>query len=764
MRLLIALLFWLVSFTAHAIDEPDLLDPEVAFKFSARMVAPDKAEVRYTVAKGYYLYRDKFKFSSPDAQLGKPVIPPGKILKDEVHPAGSEVYREQVSITLPVTLPAGASQFTLKVTAQGCADAGVCYPPMESSQVMQVPAGQSSAPNSSISSTSSKSLTSLLPSLLSSNQENTFLSPEEAFRLSLKVRDANTLLAHFEVADNYYLYRDKIKFSVTGQGVSLAPISWPAAISKQDPNFGTMSIYKHDFDVLVPLQRTDKTASDITVDASFQGCSEKGVCYPPQQQQFKLILPAAVETGTLTEPPAASPASVPAEAAAAATNAAAASAPPANETAEVAQLFAAGNWWLIVAFFFGAGLLLALTPCVFPMIPILSGIIAGEGQHISKKKGFILSLAYVQGMAITYALAGIAAGMSGTMLSAALQNPWVLGSFALIFVLLSLSMFGFYELQMPSVIQSRFTETSNRIKGGKLAGVFTMGMLSAVIVGPCVAAPLAGALLYISQTGNVWLGGSALYSMALGMGVPLLLVGVSAGALLPRAGGWMETVKSFFGVLLLGVAIWLISPVIPAVAAMLLWAALLIVSAMYLKAIDPLPVNAKGIQRFWKGIGIIALVTGVALLLGALAGHRDILQPLQGEAQAAAATAGGSNEAGKLAFRKITTPAELDQALQEAKGKPVMLDFYADWCVSCKELERFTFSNPQVQAKLAGAVLLQADVTASGSEQRALLKRFSLFGPPGIIFFDAQGQEIPAARIVGYLPPEAFLQQLEGKI
>ncbi len=757
MRLFLALLLWFVSFTAHAIDEPDLLDPEVAFKFSARMVAPDKAEVHYTVAKGYYLYHDKFKFSSPDAQLGKPAIPAGKFIKDEVHPEGAEIYRDQVSITIPVTLPAGASQFTLKATAQGCADAGVCYPPVDSSQVMHIAAAPSGNSNSS---SSGKSLSSLLPSLFSGSQDNTFLPPEEAFRLSLKVRDANALLAHFEIADGYYLYRDKIKFSITAGNATLGNISWPTAVTKQDPNFGTMSIYKHAFDVVLPLQRTQAGGSDITVNATYQGCSEKGVCYPPQQKQLKLSLPAG---GDSTAPPApqASPTTSPPAAAAAASGSA--SQPAANETTQVARLFAAGNWWVIVAFFFGAGLLLALTPCVFPMIPILSGIIAGEGQNISKKKGFILSLAYVQGMAITYALAGIAAGLSGTMLSAALQNPWVLGSFALVFVLLAFSMFGFYELQMPSAIQSRFTETSNRIKGGKLAGVFTMGMLSAVIVGPCVAAPLAGALLYIGQTGNVWLGGSALYSMALGMGVPLLLVGVSAGALLPRAGGWMEAVKSFFGVLLLGVAIWLISPVISTVATMLLWAALLIVSAMYLKAIDPLPVNAKGMQRFWKGIGIIALVIGIALLLGVLSGHRDILQPLQGEAQAANA-AGGTEESGKLAFRKITTPAELDQALQDAKGKPVMLDFYADWCVSCKELERFTFSNPQVQAKLAGAVLLQADVTASGSEQRALLKRFGLFGPPGIIFFDPQGQEISSARIVGYLPPEAFLQQIDGKI
>jgi thiol:disulfide interchange protein DsbD len=313
-------------------------------------------------------------------------------------------------------------------------------------------------------------------------------------------------------------------------------------------------------------------------------------------------------------------------------------------------------------------------------------------------------------------------------------------------------MFGFYELQMPSFIQSRFNDASNKMKGGNLTGVFAMGALSAVIVGPCVAAPLAGALAYIGLTRDVWLGGWALFAMALGMGVPLLAVGLSAGALLPRAGGWMEAVKAFFGVLLLGVAIWLISPVIPAVAHMLLWAALLIVSAIYLHALDPLPHPTRGWSKFWKGVGVVALIAGVALLVGALSGGRDILQPLAGMRGVASAQAAESGHAG---FEKVKNVAELEQRLQQAGSKSVMLDFYADWCVSCKELERFTFSDAKVQARLRDVILLQADVTANSDDDKALLKKFSLFGPPGIIFFDPSGKE--TGRIIGYDNPDKFL-------
>jgi thiol:disulfide interchange protein DsbD len=388
------------------------------------------------------------------------------------------------------------------------------------------------------------------------------------------------------------------------------------------------------------------------------------------------------------------------------------------------------------------------------MIPILSGIIVGEGRNATRTRAFTLSFAYVMGMSFTYTAIGIGAALSGSLLSAALQNPWVLSAFAAVFVMLSLSMFGFYELQLPSGFHAKITETSNRLKGGHFGAVLLMGVFSAAIVSPCVAAPLAGALLYISQTRDVLLGGIALFAMSIGMGVPLILVGVFEGAFLPKSGHWMRSVKHFFGVLLLGVAIWIVSPVLRPAAQMLSWAALLIGSAMVLRAIDPLRPEAGTTARLLKAAGFLALLAGAALVIGALSGSRDVLRPLAG------LVASGERGARDVHFARVGNLAELEAKLQAA-GKPVMLDFYADWCVSCKEMEAFTFTDAQVRARLEGMLLLQADVTANSSEDKILLKRFSLFGPPGIIFFDAKGGEIPGLRVIGYQPPERFLATLE---
>jgi thiol:disulfide interchange protein DsbD len=428
-------------------------------------------------------------------------------------------------------------------------------------------------------------------------------------------------------------------------------------------------------------------------------------------------------------------------------------------------MFQSGNFGLILTGFFGIGLLLSFTPCVFPMFPILSGIIARGGTNITKTRGFFLSLAYVMGMAITYAIAGVAAGLSGAMLSAALQNAWVLGTFALVFITLALSMFGFYELQLPSFLQSKLSEEAGHLKGGHLTSVFGMGALSALIVGPCVAAPLAGALLYISQTRDIVLGGSALFVMALGMGVPLLILGASAGAILPKAGPWMESIKQFFGVLLLGVAIWLISPVISAVVHMLLWAALLIISAIYLHAVDPLRPGASGFQKLLKGIGMIALLTGIALLVGVLSGSRDILQPLSKLGIAAVDASGKKQDIAQtdhLPFQRVKSVAEFEQHVFRSRNQYVMVDFSADWCISCKEMERFTFSDSQVQSRLKDVVLLQVDVTEGTPDDMALLKRFKLFGPPGILFLDREGREIPGIRLIGYQDKESFLKILNA--
>ncbi|HKC45777.1 MAG TPA: protein-disulfide reductase DsbD, partial [Burkholderiales bacterium] len=478
----------------------------------------------------------------------------------------------------------------------------------------------------------------------------------------------------------------------------------------------------------------------LQLEVTSQGCADIGVCYPPITQKAEVRL-AALSSGT--SPPAGASQFSGREV----------SGGPAivSDESRFEQALASGSFLLMVAIFFGAGMLLSFTPCVLPMIPILSGIIVGEGRSVTKRHAFALSVTYVLGMAVTYAIIGVIAALGGSLLSAALQNAWVLAGFALIFVALAASMFGFYDLQLPARFHARVSAASAKLRGGELGAVALMGVLSAAIVSPCVAAPLAGALLYISQTRDVALGGAALFSLALGMGVPLVLVGTTEGALLPRAGHWMKAVKKFFGVLLLGVAIWVVSPVIPAAAQMLAWAALLIMSAMFLHALDPLPHDASGLLRFGKGVGVIALLAGAALVVGVLAGGRDPLQPLAGFRASAPGSA--------VRFERVASLAELDAQLKRA-SRPVMLDFYADWCVSCKEMERFTFSDLKVQAELASMTLLQVDVTANSPADRELLKRFRLFGPPGIVFFDASGREIQGLRVVGFQSAERFLETL----
>jgi thiol:disulfide interchange protein DsbD len=578
---------------------------------------------------------------------------------------------------------------------------------------------------------------------LGSPKQPTFLPPEQAYSLNVIVRDAQTLQANFRITPGYYLYRDKISFEIQDKAVKITGLNLPKGEMKQDPNFGPTEVFHQSFQAEIKLARDPSSgAGSFTLNASYQGCSEEGLCYPPITPTLLISLPDA-KTGALAPP--VMTAAQPAE-----------SQPVKSEGSQIAQLFKSGSFWLIVSFFFGAGLLLALTPCVFPMIPILSGIIVGRGHKITRMHAFILSLAYVLGMAITYAAAGVAAGFSGNLISNALQTPWVLGSFSAVFVLLALSMFGFYELQMPSALQSKLTDTSNKLHGGHLSGVFVMGALSAIIMGPCVAAPLAGALLYIGQTHDALLGGVALFALAMGMGAPLLLIGTSAGVLLPKAGAWMEAVKRFFGVMLLALAIWIVQPLLPIGVQMLLWAALLIFSGIYLHALDSLPHNASGWHKLFKGIGLFALLLGVAYLIGALSGAQDILRPLgtigRAEAQAPA----------KLRFSRIKDVSDLDRRILEARGKTVMLDFYADWCISCKEMERYAFSDTGVQSKLKSAILLQADVTANSEADKVLLNRFGLFGPPGILFFDTRGREQNDFRVVGYQDASQFLKTLEG--
>jgi thiol:disulfide interchange protein DsbD len=454
---------------------------------------------------------------------------------------------------------------------------------------------------------------------------------------------------------------------------------------------------------------------------------------------------AATGPAIAPAPEAAAPASNVSSAGTAASTVPGAGAP--SELSGIAALLQGGRLLAIVPAFILLGLGLAFTPCVLPMVPILSSIIVGDGAQAGRARGFVLSLSYSLGMAIVYTLLGVAAGLLGEGLAAALQNPWVLGAFALLIAAMSLSMFGVFQLQVPAALQTRLADASGRQASGKLAGVFVMGAISALIVGPCVAAPLAGALVYISQTRDVLIGGAALFAMAVGMSVPLLLVGVSAGSLLPRAGMWMESVKRFFGVLMLAMALWMVAPVLSGLLQMLLWAALLLGYGFYL-------LRSTGKPRHWvaMALGATCAVLGAIQLVGLASGARDPLAPL--------ARFTGGAPVQQLAFTRIKTVEQLDAALAATNGRTAMLDFYADWCVSCKEMEKLTFVDPQVRARLANTVLLQVDVTANDGADRAMLKRFGLFGPPGIILFDRAGREIADGRVIGYQDSGKFLASL----
>jgi len=568
------------------------------------------------------------------------------------------------------------------------------------------------------------------------------LEPEKAFAMSARAADAQTVEVSFAIADGYYMYRERFKFALEdGAPAKLGAPQLPKGERKKDEFFGDVETYRKEVRVRIPVERASTEPQTLKLVVTSQGCADVGVCYVPMESKATLRLAAFTgdsQASTPDAPRSESPLRFSTSA----------------SDVDIAAMFQSDNLWLVLATFLGFGLLLSFTPCVLPMIPILSGIIAGEGRDLGKLRALALSLAYVLGMAVTYAAAGIAAAYSGSLMAAALQNVWVLTAFAAVFVALAGSMFGFYELQLPGFLRHPLSAAHQRLEGGKLVSVALMGVLSAVIVSPCVAAPLAGALLYINQTRDVLLGGAALFAMAIGMGVPLVAVGVSEGAWLPKAGPWMAGVKKFFGVLLLAVAVWIVSPVLPPLVVMLAWAALLIGTGVSLRALDSLAAQATGWARLRKAAGVMALVAGVALVVGALAGSRDPLRPLAG-------LAGGSApaSAAQTKFLRVASIAELDEKLR-SPGRPVMLDFYADWCVSCKEMESFTFSDARVKAKLEGMLLLQADVTANSEADKQLLKRYSLFGPPGIIFFDAQGRQIEGLRTIGYQNADGFLKTL----
>lgn len=572
---------------------------------------------------------------------------------------------------------------------------------------------------------------------LSSDQ---LLEPDDAFSFFADVNDQQQIRLTWRIADKYYLYQEKVKVTlIDSPNIQLQPLRFPEGKQKHDEIFGETIVYYGGLELTQLLKEPITTPTDISLNVTFQGCADIGVCYPPMNKQVTLTLkPNNTATDTTTTP----------------------NTPPAlSEQNQIAHSLIGNAIWLTCLTFLGFGLLLSLTPCVFPMIPILSGIIIGHGEELTTRKAFYLSLSYVLASALTYALFGVLAGLFGSNLQATFQNPWILSTFSGLFVLLALSMFGLYDIQLPASIQSKLSTISQHQKHGSLWGSAIMGVLSTLIVGPCVAAPLAGVLIYIGQTGDAVLGGFALFSLGLGMGIPLIIIGMSAGKLLPKAGHWMEPIKYFFGVLLLAVAIWLMERILPATITLILWAGLLIVCSIYLNVIDRLPPNASGWQKLTKGIGAVFLIYGIILMLGAASGGTSPFKPLAN----LNSSQPNSSQQHALPFQSIKSIEELNAALKQAKqnNQFVMFDFYADWCVSCKEMEAFTFSDSRVQQALKNTVLLQADVTKNDATDRALLNAFSLIGPPAILFFDPDSTELTQSRVVGYMKADDFLKQIK---
>ena len=716
--------------------------------YKVNLAAEDgQLTVRFEIAPDYYLYRDRlgFESASPGVTLGKASLPVGIDHEDEFF--GKQViYRNLAEVGVPVTFDGAPRDFDVRVRLQGCADGGLCYPPQTWTYPVKWPAtaggiqladttAAARAAGEPASSRPSGGLN--LRSLLGgggAKSDADFLPVDEAFVLSVTSPARDRIQLRWDIADEYYLYRDKVKVTTTAQDVQLGKPTTPGGETQHDEYFGEQVVFHGQMITQIPVVAA-AGVTEVPLEVSYQGCADAGLCYPPVRKTLIVQL-------TSTSAP---------------TAAAAANATPfRSEQDRFADLVREGSLLAMVGLFFVSGLGLALTPCVWPMVPILSGIIvgAGSGQPVSRGRAFSLSLAYVVGMALTYAVAGAGFALAGQQAQAFFQEPWMIVLFAALFVWLALGMFGVFTLQAPAWLQERISRLSSRQQQGTLLGTAIVGALSSLIVTACVAPPLVGSLAVISQTGDVVRGGTALFAMGLGMGAPLLLVGASAGQFLPKAGAWMDAVKNFFGVLMLGVAIWMLSRILPGPVTLGLWAVLAFVTGYWLTMLGSRDMT-RGVTLVRRGLGVLAMAYGLAMLVGALAGRSDPLQPLAGIAGPVPSSRNGAvtgPESAVAHFKRIKSVADLDTAIQAANaaGKSVLLDFYADWCVSCKEMEKYTFPDAAVQAALANTVLLQADVTANDATDQALMQRFGILGPPSILFFGPDGRERADFRVVGF--------------
>ncbi len=727
---LFALAALLVAGQAIAADDQPP-PPQEVFRYVV-FDAGDALEIDWAVEDGFYMYQSAFDFASGNDAivLGEPVLPEGTVYTDEF--LGEQViYRGSFFVRIPYTVDGTKpDSLALTIESRGCTDGGFCYMPQE--WVENVAMSQP-APNAGKIDLANPT----------GQIESEFPPPDEVFFPDVFVVDGNTVEVGFRVEPGFYLYKHKMSAKALNDSAQAGQLDLPEGKKKYDEFFGESEVYYDEVIGKLAIARATPQAMDLDLEIGYQGCADGGLCYLPQTKVITVSLPEALSVSDLSDLP-------PADA-------------PVSEQGRIAQIINNSSLLAVVSTMFGLGLLLAFTPCVLPMIPILTAIIAGEGDEVTPTRGFTLALSYVLGMAIVYTAAGVVAVAAGAQVQAAFNQPWVLTLFAALFVVLAVAMFGVFDLQMPSSIQSKLAAASSNQKSGTVVGAFIMGALSSLIVTACVAPALVAALAVMSQSGDYFRGGVALFAMSLGMGAPLLLVGAAQGKFLPKAGPWMVAVKGAFGFMMLGLAIWMLSRFLPGALIMAMWAVLVFMVGVFMGGLTTITTESSVPQKLGKGFGGLAIIYGILLVIGAATGGTNPLQPL-------ASVSFGGGEAGvsvaahdELPFQRIKTVDDLDREIAAASGagKTVMLDFYADWCVSCKEMEAWTFTDSSVQDALSNTVWLQADVTANDSEDKALLDRFGVFGPPTIIFFGTDGQQRHGYEVVGYMKAKAFAEHVD---
>ena len=731
-RLLLATTLLAPTLCLAADDQPPR--PEEVFRYVV-FDAGDAIEIDWAVDDGFYMYQSAFGFESADPAivLGEPELPEGKVYNDEF--LGEQViYRGNFFVRIPYTVSGEKpASLMLTINSRGCTDGGFCYMPQTWIETVELSKPAADGGKIDLGG-------------LAGGSSSEFPPPEEVFFPDVFPVDGNTVEIGFRVEPGFYIYKHRITARSLTPAAQAGQLDLPQGKLKYDEFFGESEVYYGEVIGRLAIARATPEAMDLELEVGYQGCADGGLCYLPQTQVMTVSLPAAKVVSDLSAaaPSGGSPAA------------------PVSEQSRIAQIISSSPVWFVVIAMFGFGLLLAFTPCVLPMIPILTAIIAGEGDDVTPARGFGLAFSYVMGMAIVYTAAGVVAVAAGAQVQAAFNQPWVLSLFAILFVVLAIAMFGAFDLQMPSSVQSRLSAISNNQRSGTVIGAFVMGALSSLIVTACVAPALVAALAVLSQSGDYFRGGLALFAMSIGMGAPLLLVGAAQGKFLPKAGPWMVAIKGAFGFMMLGLAIWMLSRFLPGTLIMTMWAVLVFMIGVFMGGLTTLTAESTVPQKLGKGFGGIAIIYGILLVIGAATGGSNPLQPL-----ASVNVGGSSGETvaahDELPFQRIKTVTDLDREIAAAsqQGKSVMLDFYADWCVSCKEMEAWTFTDAAVQAALSNTVWLQADVTANDAEDKALLDRFGVFGPPTIIFFGADGQQRNGYEVVGYMKAETFADHVQ---